>query len=303
MTDPNEDGREEARAAVPQLLVEQLALGELDGASAERVRSELGDGAGETLERIAADNAEILSDYPPERVAADIRRRLEALDEPTRARPWAWVLAPTLVAAVALVWVIVDRPEDQTIAEVGPEARLVDDGAPEPTRIKGAVDPHLVIDRRTVEGHERLSEGEVVSEGDVLQVSYVPAGYELGVIVSIDGAGVVTLHHPSAPEDAPMLDEGKEIPLRHAYELDDAPSFERFWFVTRDGQAPSVEAVVRAAEALAANPAKARSQELELDGGGWRQHEILLRKAATGAEADTATPVPANDPANEEAAE
>jgi hypothetical protein len=284
------------RRGVPDLLVEQLALGELDEATAERVRARLdetGD-AGEALTRLDASNAEILADYPATKVAADIRRRLEREQEAQRPKRSVlpWVLVPAAAAAAALVWVIVHDPEPTTIAE---HVEIVDDGEPERTRIKGAVDPHLVIDRRTAEGHERLGAGEVVREGDLLQLSYVPAGRPQGVIVSIDGAGAVTLHHPTDEGAAPDLVEGAEVPLGHSYELDDAPSFERFVFVTREGEAPSVAAVIEAAEGLARDPERARSQPLELAGPGWEQHSLLLRKGprAPDAEGEPGEAVPA----------
>ena len=174
---------------VPALLVEQLALGELDEAGAARVRSELD---GDALARIDASNREILSDYPPEKIAADIRRRIERGGKPARSQAWIpWVAAPVMVAAAALVWIVV-RDDDTTTLT----ANNLEPIDREETRLKGDVEPHLVIDRRTAAGHERLAADQVVASGDLLQVSYVPAGRQHGVIVSIDGAGTVTLHPP-----------------------------------------------------------------------------------------------------------
>jgi hypothetical protein len=277
----------EPKREVPALLVEQLALGELDAASAAKVREELG--SGDALARIDASNREILADYPPERLVSEIHRKLSA-PKPAPSRAWMpWLLAPTLVAAAALVWISV-RDEPPTLAT---HVEIIDDGEPEQTRIKGGVEPHLVIDRRTAAGHERLVADQLVRPGDLLQVSYVPAGRRHGVIVSIDGAGAVTLHHPEAPGASPVLSEGSEVPLAHSYELDDAPGFERFVFVTRDGQPPTVDEVMRAAERLAEDPTKARIAPLQLPGAGWQQHSLLLRKATEGA------PTPATDEAGQ----
>jgi hypothetical protein len=283
---------------VPALLVEQLALGELDESRAARVRGEIG--SDDALARVDDSNREILADYPAERVAAEIRRKLAttpaapAKSAPSRA--WMpWLLAPTMVAAAALVWIAV-RDEPPTLAT---HVEIIDDGDPERTRIKGGVEPHLVIDRRTAAGHERLVTDQVVRSGDLLQVSYVPAGRQQGVIVSIDGAGAVTLHHPEAPGASPVLAEGSEIPLAHSYELDDAPGFERFVFVTRDGQPPIVDEVMRAAERLAEDPTQARNAPLPLPGAGWQQHSLMLRKAPTTAEGEPTTPIPARDEAGQ----
>lgn len=279
---------------VPTLLVEQLALGELDAANAERVRRELGDS--DALARIEASNQEILADHPPERVAAEIRRRLEG--EPKRAPAgWIpWVAAPVMVAAAVLVWVVV-RDDDATTLATNDVQTPTDER--EQTRLKGDVQPHLVIDRRTADGHERLAADEVVASGDLLQVSYVPAGRRHGVIVSIDGAGAVTLHHPESPGASPTLTQAEEVPLAHSYELDDAPGFERFLFVTRDGEPPTVDAVMRAAERLAGQPAKARTAPLELAGPGWQQSSLLLRKRSSTAEGEPAPGTPAQTEAGQ----
>jgi hypothetical protein len=287
----------ERKREAPSLLVEQLALGELDAASAERVRRELDAGA---LERIEASNQEILADYPPERVAAEIRRRIDR-ESPKSApsRSWIpWLAAPVMVAAVVLVWVVVRDDGDETTLAVKLETGDTD--GPEQTRLKGDVEPHLVIDRRTPGGHERLAPDQVVASGDLLQVSYVPAGRKHGVIISLDGAGAVTLHHPESPGASPILAEGGEVPLAHSYELDDAPGFERFVFVTRDGEPPTVDAVMHAAEKLARDPSKARFAPLELAGPGWKQSSLLLRKASSTAEGDPTPGTPAQSEAGQQ---
>jgi hypothetical protein len=278
---------------VPELLVEQLALGELDASKAEAVRHALaGDDA---LARIEASNREILADYPPDKLAAAIRRRAEQAGPAKPSRSvMPWLLAPTMLAAALLVWVIVDESDDETIAVVTTTTTATgDDGGGDTIRIKGGAEPHLVIDRRTPAGHERIGAGELVSQGDLLQVSYVPAGAKLGVIISLDGAGAVTLHHPNAEADPPTLAEGSEVPLAHSYELDDAPGFERFVFVTRDGTAPDVAEVMRAAKLLAGDPDRARTAPLQLPGEGWSQSSLLLRKPSADEAGDQPTPTPA----------
>ncbi|KIG14759.1 ActD [Enhygromyxa salina] len=291
MTDPKLPPR-----PVPPLLVEQLALGELDPAQAKQVEAALaraGEDPAQTLARIEASNAEILADYPAPKLAADIQRRIERAREPKR-RWVPWVLAPTVAAAAAVVWISVRPPEQTHVAIGDTRGDIVGDGDPEVTRIKGAVDAHLVIDRQTSAGHERLADGEAVREGDLLQLSYVSAGQREGVILSLDGLGAVTLHHPSDPSAPPILAEGKEVPLAHAYELDDAPGFERFLFVTREGASPSVAEVLAAAEQLATNPSTARSSSLALAGPGWHQHSLLLRKPPAAVDDAPPDPTPAS---------
>jgi hypothetical protein len=70
------------------------------------------------------------------------------------------------------------------------------------------------------------------------------------VIVSIDGRGAVTVHLPPTGREAARLRPGNRVLLDQAYELDDAPRWECFYFVTAqvpfDGQ-PVFEAAKREA--------------------------------------------------------
>ena len=84
----------------------------------------------------------------------------------------------------------------------------------------------------TASGAEILQDGEKVGEGDTLQIGYVAAGQAYGVILSVDGRGTVTVHLPSASSVAQPLDQEGIVLMPFAYQLDDAPEFERFFFVT-----------------------------------------------------------------------
>lgn len=145
-----------------------------------------------------------------------------------------------------------------------------------PTPQARGLAPHLAVDRKD-EG--RLHPGAVVESGDVVQVSYVAAGNDYGVVISIDGRGGVTLHHPARLHDVPRVKARGEIPLNHAFELDDAPGFERFFFVTASGHPPEPEAVMNAARRLAtAGFVAARVDPLPLP-EDLSQSSFLLRKA------------------------
>ena len=76
----------------------------------------------------------------------------------------------------------------------------------------------------------------------------------------------MTFHLPEGWEDgaarSPALDASGEVTLASAYELDDAPSFERFFLVY--GEEPfEVAAAAEAARRLAARPDEARRGRLE----------------------------------------
>lgn len=78
----------------------------------------------------------------------------------------------------------------------------------------------------------RLANLSKVSEGDVLQVSYVSSGFSYGYIFSVDGNGHCTQHFPEKGKEPGLLTGKGEIALDYAYKLDNAPSFERFFFIS-----------------------------------------------------------------------
>jgi len=97
------------------------------------------------------------------------------------------------------------------------------------------------------------------------------------VLLSIDGRGHVTLHSPDAGETMATRLSGKgEVRLPSAYELDDAPAFERF-FLVRAATPFSIATALDAARALAAQPS-ARKQSLALP-PGFEQISLALDKA------------------------
>jgi len=277
--------------AVPDLLVEKLALGELSATEVRDVRERLGDVADDRIAALARSDEALLEEYPPAQLAADVQRRLARLedaDERSRGRGWL-VWAPVAAAAgLALVWWMNgstpsdDAPGGQpdVIAEVTPtvvpDKLPAADGGPEQILLKG--DPVLMIDRIESGRPQRMAADASVEAGDLLQVTYNAKGAQQGVVVSIDGAGVATLHYPESETGSPRLDHGGPRPLPESYELDDAPGFERFFFVTVDGVEPRLDVarVMEAARSLAGGDG-ARDGALELP-EGWRQQSMLLRK-------------------------
>lgn len=146
----------------------------------------------------------------------------------------------------------------------------------DPVRIKGLV-PRLSVHRQREGRIERLRDGDVARAGDLIQMSYVAAGHRNGVIVSIDGRGTVTLHHPERPDASPTLVARGEHALDHAYELDDARSYERFVLVTAGDEPLSPNVVLDAARRLAQRGPAARHSALALP-ERWQQSSITLSK-------------------------
>jgi hypothetical protein len=118
-------------------------------------------------------------------------------------------------------------------------------------RPKGAGDA-LVIYQSTRFGAELLEDGEVVKSGDLVRVGYRVTERGYGVIVSLDGRGVLTLHLPADGTRAVPLESSGTVLLDRSFELDDAPHVERF-FLVRAAEpfelGPVLDAMRRAAAA------------------------------------------------------
>jgi hypothetical protein len=254
----------------PDWLVERLALGELNAADAADVRKRMeaeGRDVEAELAAIATSNREILAALPPETVAATVRRRAETA-RPTRRA--AWMVALPLLGAAAAV-MLVARPAPDTTTIVGDER-------PEGIGIKGP--QKLNIYRRVGQTSELLAPGARVSRGDLLRLAYRKNdGGPFGAVLSIDGRGQVTVHWPAAgATSAAKLAPDGEVGLPTAYELDDAPAFERFFFVT-SASPFEMATVTEAARALAARPDAARTQALALPSSAFIQKSVMLDKS------------------------
>lgn len=238
----------------PRWLLERLALGELDAKTASQLRQRAA-AAGEDLDaalaELAASNAALLKEHPPARVVEAIRRRAQPAPRPRRAG--IWMVAPVALAG-AMALVLLVRPAGAP--------RVTD--APETTRVKGSAPSRLVVYRHERSGDLPLPDGAAAAEGDLVQLAYREKHAGFGLLLSIDGAGKVTLHWPDSPSTgaAPLATNG-EARLPSAYQLDDAPDFERFFLVTARQPFP-IATVVEAARALAGRPREARTAPLPL---------------------------------------
>ena len=259
---------------IPDLLIEKLLLDELPRDMKERLLAD--PSVRRRLAALKADNREILEVYPPEQMAKAIRNRESRQAGSVRAArlgPRAGQLRRLVPAAGFALLVLVGG---LLLITRGPAFFAPRNQAQE-IRLKGGA-AHLNVYMKTDAGARLLEEGDPVSEGATLQVGYVPGGYQYGAIVSIDGSGAVTLHFPLSDETGPSLEgEGEgQVLLPFAYTLDDAPAFERFFFVVSE-RPFSVETVIEAAEKLSAEPEEAKTQELDLP-GKLEQSSILLLK-------------------------
>ena len=180
----------------------------------------------ELAQRLAAlerSNEELHQRYPPEWMRGQIELKLKRAQGRRVQRTWSgyrlWA-----VPAVALILAVVAVPtlfDDQETAE-----------APA-TRIKGGEqEPRLLVFRKLASGAERLQDGALARNGDLVQLAYRSGGLQYGAILSVDGRGTVTQHLPATGTRAVPL--AAQDTLDVAYELDDAPRWERFYLVAAD---------------------------------------------------------------------
>ncbi len=219
--------------AVSDWKLERLLLGDLSPEEKRAVLRELDleEGGRERLEAMRSSTGAILERYPPRVMGLSFRSEAEQPERAPR-RSRGWVLAPVLMVAAALLVAVPVWMSTPT-----------DDGY---VGVKGS--PRLVATLRQDEGSTLLTNGDVVGEGDVVQLSYVAMGARHGVILSVDGAGVTTLHFPLPGRTTRLNIEGTTH-LDAAYRLDAAPDFERFFLVTSDAPL-DVEAVLESARRL-----------------------------------------------------
>jgi hypothetical protein len=210
---------------VQDWLLERYRLGELPDAERQQVQQALARSADlrERLEDLDLSSTALLRQHPPAGLVAAVRERARAGgDRPARRalRRWTPWAAPAVVAA-SLAGLAIWSPwtGGRQDADV--------------TRVKGLT-PYLLLYRKAAADVELLAPAAVARPHDVLQLAYQAGARRYGVIVSVDGRGVVTRHLPVNGVEAAPLTSGRPVALARSYELDDAPGFERFLLVAAD---------------------------------------------------------------------
>lgn len=226
---------------VPDLWLEQYALGELDAATAGAIDDQLARSPAlrARLDALERSNAEFGIQVPADTMA---RRALAAQGRSKWPRRTALALAAAgVVALAATPWLPTGDPTGQPVRADAADARIKGTGAA------------LAVYRKTAAGSEPLRDGDAARAGDVLRVGYQSTRAGFGAIVSVDGRGAVTRHYPVDGDTAAPLHAGTLVLLDDAFELDDAPRWERFHLFASD--APfAVAAVMRTVGSAAGDP-------------------------------------------------
>jgi anti-sigma-K factor RskA len=266
----------------PDWILEQYHLGELAASEQELVEEQLVSNTAlvARLEALKRSDQEILAAYTPAWFTQRVEQRIQksrAHQQSNRTywiRPanWmaglrhSWRLAvPTMAAAIVLLILVLPGREERVLPDSGDQFASV--------RTKG-IQTHLNIYRSDKGLLQILSDSTTVNMGDTLQISYVAAEARYGVILSIDGHRSVTLHHPPQTSSDTQIQQAEERFIR-SYVLDDAPNFERFYFVTSNTPI-DVQEILTAAR-LANSPSDS-SAVLKLP-DGYGQSTLMLRKS------------------------
>jgi len=256
---------------ISDLQLELLALDALSAKEAKALREALENDseARARYDAIVQSNEELLSEFPPDHVNAEVARRVKILEsqegqigskgEHSRVlrSPMFW--APVAASVAMLLLVVLPFGEDTP-----------------GFRVKG--EAHLVVHRISGDSAEQLADGDFAREGDRIQLSVAPAGRRYAVVVSLDGNGQVTLHFPRRGGDGKIVTTDAPFSLPTSYLLDDAPAFERFFLIT--ALTPlDPKGILDGAGKLTEHPNRLRSATIEDLPEGARQSSFLLRKA------------------------
>src|SRR5262245_28408004 len=229
---------------VPDIVLERYRLNELPPDDAARLSAQLRQDPSLRQRLAALDQSEQeLRGDVWDRLEDGVRRKLTERDAAPRRSAAAWIV-PALAAA-AIVAIALTRTGSPPAGDSSRSSAT--DGS---DRVKG-LKPALALYRRTDRGSETLADGAIARKGHLIREGYRAARRAYCAIVSIDGTGNVTVHLPPAGGRAAPLKREATVLLDQAYELDDAPRWERFYFVA--GDAPfDVATVLQAARAAAA---------------------------------------------------
>ena len=260
--------------ALPDWLVERVALDEVSPALKPRVERADARELAARVEALRAENAAELAAYPAAQAAALIDGRIGAekarVQRQRQLQRLRWFsMVSGVVAAAVVVIVLIGRRGADGVVQPGDETEEV-------TRAKGPA--RLLAFRQAGDKAELLDQDAVVKAGDVVQLRYKPVGKNYGVIASLDGAGVVTLHYPAredAPPEATAL-APRTTALPKSYQLDDAPHFERFVFITGDRPIDVQQAIASVKELARRSDSATAPVELP---PGLQQWSLRLRKA------------------------
>jgi len=232
---------------IPDWKLERFLTGDLPEEEMNKLRElEANDAVfANRVKMLREDNKAILSKLPFETLAANLgtgaagNAAKNAAKNAPRFTLVKFAAAAMFVFAVALVAFFAQSETSVMNERVGSDVANVNGSQntqvalaenESDTRIKG-LDARMEVWKKTSVGIVQLNDLDSVGEGDEIQLRYAVPEKCYGLLFSMDGNGALTLHMGDGVK-AIELAPGKMNSLPFAYKLDDAPYFEKFFFVT-----------------------------------------------------------------------
>ena len=230
---------------IPDWKLERFLTGDLPEEEMNKLRElEANDAVfANRVKMLREDNKAILSKLPFETLAANLGTVTETAGTAAKNAPRftlvKFAAAAMFVFAIALVAFFAQRETSVMNERVGSDVANVNGSQntqvalaenESDTRIKG-LDARMEVWKKTSAGIVQLNDLDSVGEGDEIQLRYAVPEKCFGLLFSMDGNGALTLHMGDGVK-AIELAPGKMNSLPFAYKLDDAPYFEKFFFVT-----------------------------------------------------------------------
>lgn len=266
---------------IPQWKLERYVLGELPEADMAMIQEELEKDSSlkERYEEILQSDEEIRASLPV--LNFDSVRVEEKVAEPSKFEtiveklnalfsiPHLQAVGAFGVMLLVVGIVYLNNPGSNSI---GTDNTSISENPYGPTRDK-TVGPNIKIYRKDNSSVVLLHSGDTASMGDQLQIRYSAKGAKYGFIFSVDGNDLITKHLPTENYNAAILNnDSAGISLDRSYILDNAPKFERFYFVTSNNSF-SISEIERSAEIMI----RKGSTEMRLNPGQF-QYMIELKK-------------------------
>ncbi len=251
---------------ISDLRLERYALGELDSQDVQLLEAQLehDQNAQERLSYIRSSQQEIANRYPAKVFLRQVKERASIKEKKSKSFFEQYRYGLMAVVTVALCLLIIN-----------PGSNSTQQGQQIGVRTKGII-PSLMVHQIEKGKVAQLRESDVVVSGAQIQLSVANGGGRHAVVVSIDGRSNVTLHYPLEGQGQQIADESI-FSLPQSYELDAAPSFERFFLVTSD-QPINVERVLSSANKLGKQINISQRSDLPGLADTQVQDSFLLRK-------------------------
>lgn len=204
------------------------------------------------VDKLRDSDKKIINDYPVEKIIGGVEYRCQEENE-RKKRKLLKILAPA-VGLAAFTLIIINPGFIKTFI---PDKITLENTI----RFKGGTKLYIYIKK----GNQviQLENYSTVRTGDVIQVAYLAGADNYGVIFSLDGDRNISLHYPYNINNSAKLEKDKKQYLTVSCELDTAPKYEQFYFITSKNKI-NVKTVMKKADQLRNNPDQAEKNINEI---------------------------------------